>query len=87
MTSAAQNTAKAWPAAADQTLQIRIDLAAAYRLKQAGLNVVVLEARSRVGGRAALMHSQHCDPTAAWCRHSEHAGRPQRVQCRPVSRS
>ena len=32
MTSAAQNTAKAWPAAADQTLQIRIDLAAAYRL-------------------------------------------------------
>src|SRR5215218_2205728 len=32
MTSAAPNTAKAWPAAADQTLQIRIDLAAAYRL-------------------------------------------------------
>ena len=33
MTSAAQNTAKAWPAAVeDQTLQIRIDLAAAYRL-------------------------------------------------------
>jgi ribulose-5-phosphate 4-epimerase/fuculose-1-phosphate aldolase len=33
MTSAAQNTAKAWPTAVeDQTLQIRIDLAAAYRL-------------------------------------------------------
>lgn len=32
MTSAAQNTAKAWPAVADQTLQTRIDLAAAYRL-------------------------------------------------------
>src|SRR5216117_1994857 len=33
MTSAAQNTAKAWPGAVeDQTLQIRIDLAAAYRL-------------------------------------------------------
>ncbi|WP_084030618.1 class II aldolase/adducin family protein [Bradyrhizobium paxllaeri] len=33
MTSAAQNTAKAWPAAVDdKTLQIRIDLAAAYRL-------------------------------------------------------
>jgi ribulose-5-phosphate 4-epimerase/fuculose-1-phosphate aldolase len=32
MTSAAPNTAKAWPAAVDQTLQIRIDLAAAYRL-------------------------------------------------------
>ena len=32
MTSAAHNTAKAWPAAADQTLQTRIDLAAAYRL-------------------------------------------------------
>src|SRR5829696_3873253 len=32
MTSAAPNTAKTWPAAADQTLQIRIDLAAAYRL-------------------------------------------------------
>src|SRR4029450_11852035 len=32
MTSAAQNTAKAWPSAADQPLQIRIDLAAAYRL-------------------------------------------------------
>src|SRR6187401_116643 len=27
-------------------------LAAAYRLKQAGLNVVVLEARKRVGGRS-----------------------------------
>src|SRR4051812_19559262 len=27
-------------------------LAAAYRLKQAGLNVIVLEARSRVGGRS-----------------------------------
>src|SRR5207247_10328654 len=33
MTSAAQNTAKAWPGAVeDQTLEIRIDLAAAYRL-------------------------------------------------------
>mgnify|MGYP003541839119 CR=1 FL=1 len=32
MTSAAHNTAKAWPAVEDQTLQIRIDLAAAYRL-------------------------------------------------------
>ena len=32
MTSPAQNTAKAWPAVADQTFQIRIDLAAAYRL-------------------------------------------------------
>ena len=32
MTSAAQNTAKAWPAVEDQTLQTRIDLAAAYRL-------------------------------------------------------
>ena len=32
MTSAAHNTAKAWPAAADPTLQTRIDLAAAYRL-------------------------------------------------------
>ena len=33
MTSAAPNTAKAWPSAVeDQTLQIRIDLAAAYRL-------------------------------------------------------
>ena len=32
MTSAAQNTENAWPAVADQTLQTRIDLAAAYRL-------------------------------------------------------
>jgi mannose/cellobiose epimerase-like protein (N-acyl-D-glucosamine 2-epimerase family) len=32
MTSPAQNTAKAWPAVEDQSLQIRIDLAAAYRL-------------------------------------------------------
>ena len=33
MTSAAHNTTKAWPAAVDdRTLQIRIDLAAAYRL-------------------------------------------------------
>jgi len=32
MTSAAPNTAKTWPAVTDQTLQIRIDLAAAYRL-------------------------------------------------------
>src|SRR4029434_3751106 len=39
MTSAAQNTAKAWPALSDQTLQIRIDLAAAYRLiHRLGLN-------------------------------------------------
>jgi hypothetical protein len=33
------------------------------------------------------MHSQQCDPTGASCRHSEHAGRPQRVHERPVSRS
>ena len=35
----------------------------------------------------ARTHSKHCEPTAAWVRQSGHAGRPQRVQARPVSRS
>ena len=39
------------------------------------------------GGCPAFRHSQQCAPTAASCRHSQHAGRPQRVQRRPVSRS
>src|SRR5258705_470305 len=44
MTSAAQNTAKAWPAVEDQTLQIRVDLAAAYRL----IHRLGLDERSRL---------------------------------------
>jgi hypothetical protein len=44
-------------------------------------------ARSDGAGAAARTHSKHCEPTAAWIRHSGQAGRPHRVQRRPVSRS
>ena len=37
--------------------------------------------------RAAFTHSKHWEPTDAWIRQSGHAGRPQRVHARPVSRS
>ena len=43
-------------------------------------------ARVLMSGRAALAHSTQWLPTAACTRHSEHAGRPQRVQRRPASR-
>ena len=41
---------------------------------------------SRVEGRLSRMQSAHWDPTAAGVRQSVQAGRPQRVQARPVAR-
>jgi hypothetical protein len=43
--------------------------------------------RSVRGGAASFTHCQQCEPTEASRRQSGHAGRPQRVQWRPVSRS
>src|SRR3954464_13631981 len=43
--------------------------------------------RSVRGGAASFTHCQHCEPTDASRRQSGHAGRPQRVQWRAVSRS
>ena len=52
-----------------------------------GSRLIVWRMRTVPFGRSARMHSKHCDPTAAWVRQSGHAGRPQRVHARPVSRS
>jgi hypothetical protein len=41
---------------------------------------------SRGGGCASLMQSTHCEPTDADTRQSLQAGRPHRVQARPVAR-
>ena len=38
------------------------------------------------GGSASRTHSTQCEPDAAWTRQSVQAGRPQRVQARPVAR-
>ena len=44
-------------------------------------------ARWAAGGRAARMHSKQWEPTGASRRQSGQAGRPHRVQARPVGRS
>jgi hypothetical protein len=44
-------------------------------------------ARWAAGGRSARMHSKQWEPTGASRRQSGQAGRPHRVQARPVGRS
>lgn len=55
------------------------------RVTSSGCAAFQKRMRSRAAGRELLMQSTQCEPTSTCVRHWLQAGRPQRVQCRPVA--